>query len=117
MYKCIHCKVAVYALLGGRDRNAEMVTRNFNIRNIACRLMLILLIFTLVYLSIGLGFHLKWKSALAACREAQMARGEFVEPEVFGNALGFAFDVTFWPVYARANIYHWGTPFATPCTH
>jgi hypothetical protein len=46
-----------------------------------------------------------------------MARGEFVEPEVFENAIGFVFDVTFWPVYARANIYHDGMPFATPCTH
>jgi hypothetical protein len=94
-----------------------MVTRNFNIRNIVSRLLLIILIFTLVYLGIGLGFHFKWESALAACREAQMARGEFVEPEVFGNAIGLAFDVTFWPVYARANIYHDDTPFATPCTH
>jgi hypothetical protein len=94
-----------------------MVTRIFNIRNIAFRLLLIILIFTLVYLVIGLGFHFKWKSALAACREAQMARGEFVDPEVFGNALGLAFDTTFWPVYVRANIYHFGMPFSTPCTH
>ena len=94
-----------------------MVTRNINIRNIVSRLLLIILIFTLVYLGIGLGVHFKWESALAACREAQMARGEFVEPEVFGNTMGLAFDVTFWPVYARANIYHVSTPFATPCTH
>ena len=94
-----------------------MVTRNINIRNIVSRLLLIILIFTLVYLEIGLGFHIKWESALTACREAQMSRGEFVEPEVFGNAIGLAFDVTFWPVYARANIYHDDTPFATPCTH
>jgi hypothetical protein len=94
-----------------------MVTRNFNIRNIASKLLLILLIFTLAYLGIGLGFHFKWESALTACREAQMARGEFVEPEVFENAIGFVFDVTFWSVYARANIYHDGMPFATPCTH
>jgi hypothetical protein len=94
-----------------------MVKRNLNIRNIMSRLLLIILIFTLVYLGIGLGFHIKWKSALTTCREAQMARGEYVEPEVFGNALGLAFDVTFWPVYARANFYHDGTPFATPCTH
>jgi hypothetical protein len=94
-----------------------MVTRNFNICNIVSRLLLIILTFTLVYLGIGLGFHFKLESALAACREAQMARGEFVEPEVFGNAMDLAFDVTFWPFYARANIYHDSTPFATPCTH
>ncbi len=75
------------------------------------------LILALVYLGLGLGFHFKWRSALAACREARMAQGEFVEPEVFGGALGLAFDVTFWPVYSWANIYHWGTPFASPCTH
>ena len=93
------------------------MTRNFHIRQIASRLLLILLVFTLVYLGLGLGFHFKWKSALAACREARMARGEFVEPEVFGSVLGLAFDVTFWPVYSWANIYHDGMPFATPCTH
>jgi hypothetical protein len=86
-------------------------------RKILSTLLLILLIFVLVYLGLGLGFHVTWKGALDACREARLARGEFVEPEVFGNALGLAFDVAFWPVYARANLYHDGTPFATPCTH
>jgi len=76
-----------------------------------------LLIFVAFYLGIGLAFHLKWESALAACREVRRARGEFVEPEVFGGVLGPVFDVTNWPVYAWANIYHDGTPFATPCTH
>ncbi|MCL4559311.1 MAG: hypothetical protein M1281_01695 [Chloroflexi bacterium] len=103
--------------LGGDERTAEMALRNFSIRNFASSVFLILLIFALVYLAIGVGFHFKWKSALAACRETQIARGEFVEPEVFGNALGLAFDVTFWPVYTRANISLDGTPFATPCTH
>ena len=88
-----------------------------NIRTMATRLLLLVLLFALLYLGIGLGFHFKWNSALAVCRESQMARGEFVEPEVFGNALGLAFDVTFWPVYAWANMYHDGTPFASPCTH
>ena len=90
-----------------------MVVRGLNIRRVAY----VFLILALVYLALGLGFHLTWKSALEACREARVAQGEFVEPEVFGNALGLAFDVTFWPVYARANIHHDGTPFATPCTH
>jgi len=77
----------------------------------------VVLILALVYLGLGLGFHFGWKSALAACREARMARGEFVEPEVFGGFIGLAFDVAYWPVYAAANIHLDGTPFATPCTH
>lgn len=92
-----------------------MVTRGSHFCKIAARLSLILLVLIFVYLGIGLGFHCKWKSELAACREARMARGEFVEPEVFWAPLALAFDVTFWPVYAWANIYHDGTPFATPC--
>ena len=84
---------------------------------IVSRLLLVLLIVTLIYAALGVGFHVRWKSELAECREAQMASGEFVEPEVFGGALGLAFDVAFWPVCTWANIYHDGTPFATPCTH
>jgi hypothetical protein len=94
-----------------------MATRSFHIREIASRLLPILLVLILVYLGLGLGFHFKWKSELAACREARMARGEFAEHEVFWAPLALAFDVTFWPVYAWANIYHDGTPFATPCTY
>jgi hypothetical protein len=94
-----------------------MATRSFHIRNISYMTLLVLLVLILVYLGLGLGFHLKWQSALTACREARMARGEFVEPEVFWAPLALAFDVTSWPVYAWANIYHDGTPFATPCTH
>ena len=77
----------------------------------------LLLLLLAIYLALGLGFHVQWKRALAACREARRARGEFVEPEVLGGVIGLAFDVTFWPVYLQANIYHDGTPFATPCTH
>jgi hypothetical protein len=94
-----------------------MEKRSLDVRKIAGKIALALLILALVYLGLGLGFHLKWKGALEACREARMAQGEFVEPEVFGNALGLVFDVTWWPVYVAANIYHDGTPFATPCTH
>jgi hypothetical protein len=90
-----------------------MMKGGLNIRKIAS----VLLIIALLYLALGLGFHLGWKNAQTACREARIAQGEFVEPEVFGGALGLAFDVTYWPVYAAANIYHDGTPFATPCTH
>ena len=83
----------------------------------ARKVFMILLLLVVLYLGVGLAFHLKWKSALAACREVRRARGEFVEPEVFAGALGLFFDMTNWPIYAWANIYHDGTPFATPCTH
>jgi hypothetical protein len=89
----------------------------YGLRAIVSRLLRILLVLILVYLALGLGFHFMWESELAACREARMARGEFVEPRVFCAPLALTFDVTFWPVYAWANIYHDGTPFGTPCTH
>lgn len=88
-----------------------------HVRRAASKVLLVLLAFILVYLGLGLGFHVQWKSALAACREARAARGEFVEPEVFWPPLALVFDVTFWPVYAWANLYHDGVLFATPCTH
>lgn len=82
------------------------------------RIGLIALILLLIYAAFGVGFHIKWKAAQTACREAMLARGEFVEPhEVFDGLIGLAFTVTYWPVYATANIYLDGTPFATPCTH
>lgn len=93
------------------------MSRDRGVRQFVSRLLLVLLVFILIYGSVGLGFHIKWQSALASCREARAARGEFVEPEVFWWGIGLAFDVTFWPAYAWANIYHDGTPFATPCTH
>lgn len=93
------------------------MTRDSRFRPIVRRLILALLALILVYHAIGVGFHFAWEGEQAACREARMARGEFVEPEVFWAPLAFAFDVTFWPVYAWANLYHDGTPFATPCTH
>jgi hypothetical protein len=82
-----------------------------------CKIVYVLLILALVYIGLGLGFHFTWKSALDACREERMVQGEFVEPEVFGNGLGGLFDVPYWPVYSWANIHHFGTLFATPCTH
>ncbi len=84
---------------------------------IAMSAVLVLALAGVVYVGLGLGFHFGWQARLAACREARSARGEFVEPEVFWPPLTLAFDVTFWPVYAWANVYHDGTPFATPCTH
>jgi hypothetical protein len=86
-------------------------------QRIARKLAFLLLALVLLYLALGLGFHLKWTSALEECRAQRRARGEFVEPEVLGGVIGLLFDVTMWPVYASANVYHDGTPFATPCTH
>lgn len=74
-----------------------------------------LLLFAVLYIALGLAFHVVWERAQDACREARLARGEFVEPEVFGGALGLFFNVTWWPVYAWANVYHFASPFATPC--
>ncbi len=79
------------------------------------RSFLTLLVLGVLYLSIGLAFHLKGQRVWASCQAMRAARGEFVEPQVFGGALGLVFDVAFWPVYAWANIYHAGTPFVTPC--
>lgn len=82
----------------------------------ARKILLGFLALMVIYLAIGFAFHFKWQSDLSACREARIAQGEFVEPEVFGGIVGLAFDVTYWPIYAWANLYHDGTPFATPCT-
>jgi len=87
-----------------------------NVR-IVRKVVVVLLIATLVYVGIGLGFHVRWRRAQAACRNARIARGEFVEPETFGPMISLFFDVTHWPIYAWANVHHFGTPFATPCTH
>jgi len=85
--------------------------------NLLRKVVSIFLVLILVYLGLGLGFHFLWERAQEACREERRAQGEFVEPEVYWDPLGLFFDVTFWPVYAWANMYHFGTPFATPCTH
>lgn len=86
-------------------------------RRIGTRVLRVLVALGLLYVALGLGFHVKWKHELAACRALRQARGEFVEPEVFAGPLSLAFDVANWPVYAYWNMYHDGTPFATPCTH
>lgn len=80
------------------------------------RALRILLAFVLLYIALGTAFHCAWKGAQVACRQARAARGEFVEPEVFGGIVGWAFVVAYWPVYIWANMYHTGTPLATPCT-
>ncbi|GAB4403943.1 MAG: hypothetical protein Kow00123_15450 [Anaerolineales bacterium] len=83
-------------------------------RKIGSKMLLVLAILLLLYAALGVAFHVAWKGAQAACREAQAARGEFVEPEVFGG-LGLMFDVTFWPVYAYWNTYHFGSPLGRQC--
>lgn len=70
-----------------------------------------------VYLAVGLAFHLGWKSALNSCRELRGSRGEMVDFPVFGEPAGLVLDVTWWPVYLRANLHDFGTPFSTPCDH
>ena len=86
-------------------------------QRLARKLGLLLLALVVLYLALGLGFHVAWNRALEECRVLRRARGDFVEPEVLGGVIGLVFDMTFWPVYAGANLYHDGTPFATPCTH
>lgn len=78
---------------------------------------LVLAVLLFVYLMVGLAVHLKWQADLEACRQARLATGQFVEPAVFWWPLALAFDVTNWPAYAWAHIYHFRTPFATPRTH
>ena len=86
------------------------------VTGVARRLLTIILVLFILYAALGLAFHIKWQSAQEACRAVRRAQGQFVEPEVFGGAVGLLFDVTYWPVYAWANMVHDGTPFATPCT-
>ncbi len=79
------------------------------------KIAIALVVFAILYLGIGLAFHFKWESAATACREARMAQGEFVEPEVFGGPLGLFLDMTNWPIYLWANLYNFGEVFPTPC--
>ncbi len=79
------------------------------------RLVYVVTILVLIYASIGLSLHFKWKTDWKACQELKLSKGEFVEPEVFGGMIGLAFDVSYWPIYSWANIYHFGTPFP-PCS-
>ncbi len=81
------------------------------------KILYLLLIIALVYLMVGVGFHLAWKSALQDCREFRLAQGEFVEPVVFPGILGAIIDILNWPVYTWANLYHFGNAFSTPCDH
>lgn len=80
-------------------------------------ILIIILVAFSSYLALGLGFHFKWRAGLEKCNAVLREQGEFVEPEIFNTGVGFVFNVTFWPIYVLANMYHDGTPFATPCTH
>lgn len=79
------------------------------------RLALASLLVVTLYVSIGLAFHVGGKSVSAACRAVREARGDFVEPEVFGGVVGLALGVPFWPLHVWANLYHFGRVFPTPC--
>ncbi len=79
-------------------------------------LLIVLIVFT-AYLALGLVFHSKWSAELAKCNAALRKQGKLIEPAIFDTGVGLVFDVTFWPIYAMVNMYHDGTPFATPCTH
>ena len=83
---------------------------------VARRLLTILLVLAILYAAVGLAFHIQWQSEQEACTAVRRAQGQFVEPEVFGGALGLLFDVTYRPVYAWANMVQDGTPCAAPCT-
>lgn len=78
--------------------------------------IIVLVAFT-AHLALGFGFHFKWSAELAKCNAVLREQGEFVEPEIFNTSVGLVFNVTFWPIYVMANMYHDDTPFATPCTH
>lgn len=77
----------------------------------------LLLVVLVIYIGLGLVFHLGWEAAQAECRHVQASRGVFVEPPAFTWPLRLVFDLTYWPIYAWANLYHDGVLFATPCTH
>ena len=79
------------------------------------RLVYAIIILALIYASVGLLLHFKWKSDWKARQELKASKGELVEShEVFDGIIGLAFDVSAWPMYTWANIYHFGTPFP-PC--
>lgn len=92
-----------------------MLVHHNKARRIISRSLLVLV--ALIYVAIGLIFHVTWQHVLTECRQIRMARSEWVEPEVFSGALALFFDVTNWPFYAWANWYHFGTVLATPCNH
>lgn len=81
------------------------------------KISFLLLLITLVYLLLGIGFHVAWKSALDGCQEYRLTQGEFVEPEVFPGILGAIIDIVNWPFFTWANLHHFGNVFETPCDH
>ncbi len=106
-----------YQPVGGRDLKQRGDVLMKCLTKMARKISIILSILVVLYLGIGLAFHFKWKSALAACLETRRAKREFVEPEAFGGILGLVFDVTNWPNYLWENSYHFGTLFSAPRTH
>jgi hypothetical protein len=92
-----------------------MSIKRLGVLTLGRRLLLAAALLLFLYAALGVAFHVAWKGAQAACREAPAARGEFVEPEAFGGGLALMFDVTFWPVYAYWNTYHFGSPLGRQC--
>lgn len=43
----------------------------------------LLLVVLVIYIGLGLVFHLGWEAAQAECRHVQASRGAFVEPPAF----------------------------------
>lgn len=75
----------------------------------------VFLITVFVYLLAGIFFHAGWERAQSRCREQKHRMGEFVEPPVFSFPISLIFDITMWPIYSMANLYHSGKIFATAC--
>ena len=78
------------------------------------KVALVLLLLVVLYLSVGVWFHVQEKRHWNACREQRIAKGEFVEPEMY-PVLGVVFDMTYWPVYMWANKYNFGSVFGKEC--
>jgi len=79
-----------------------------------CIPILVLAVFT-AYFGVGLSCHFKWSADRKMHKAILRERGEFVEPWSPG-VVGLVFNVINWPIYAMANIYHYGTPFPAPGT-
>ncbi len=78
------------------------------------KISVILLLLIILYLSIGVWFHIQENRYWNLCREERLKRGEFVEPEVY-PVIGVLFDVSYWPVYMLANKYNFGSIFGRKC--
>ncbi len=78
------------------------------------KVSVILLLFIILYLSVGVWFHIQEKHYWNLCNKERLEKGEFVEPEVY-PVIGVLFDVSYWPVYMWANKYNFGSIFGRKC--